>query len=175
MDITQDLVLQCKSFSELTRKLGRNPHNRITHQLRKHLTEKNISFSHFTKNGSTPIIRPSKICPVCNTKFEVKLRNDPNQITCSYSCSNVYFADRRSKPKNWKNYRTICWKYHVKKCIVCGEDKIVEVHHMDENNKNNDPKNLVPLCPTHHKYWHSRHRDLVRPQVEAFVFKNIKS
>ncbi len=42
---------------------------------------------------------------------------------------------------------------------------------MDENHENNDPQNLVPLCPTHHAYWHSRYRFLIENQVVAWVEK----
>jgi predicted HNH restriction endonuclease len=44
---------------------------------------------------------------------------------------------------------------------------------MDENRKNNNPSNLVPLCPTHHQYIHSRYRDEVLPIVEEYM-KNFK-
>ncbi len=33
----------------------------------------------------------------------------------------------------------------------CSTDFVLEVHHLDSNAYNNDPKNLVILCPTHHK------------------------
>jgi len=33
----------------------------------------------------------------------------------------------------------------------CKIDFVLEVHHRDSNRKNDDPKNLVILCPTHHK------------------------
>lgn len=169
MEITQELVSQCNSFAELSRCLGRTPHNRLTHQLRDKLTSLNISFSHFTRNGIVAMIPIKKLCPICKEEFEIGSGHDDKQITCSYTCANTYFARKRNK--NPKRYTTICWYNHEKKCVVCGEDKIVAVHHMDENNKNNDPKNLVPLCPTHHQYWHSRYRELIRSQVEKFLRK----
>ena len=167
MEITQELVLQCHSFAELTRKLGRNPHNRITHQLRDQLTCGGISFAHFSLNGSVKHVFSERVCPICQISFIPKY--DDEQITCSYSCSNTYFARKRNYPSRYKNYRTICWHHHDKKCAVCGEDKIVAVHHMDDDHTNNDPKNLVPLCPTHHVYWHSKYRSLIRDKVEAFI------
>lgn len=165
MEITQELVSQCHSFAELTRKLGRSPHSRINRQLKEKLTKNKMSFGHFTLNGVVPKIFPEKTCPICKTPFTPKYENE--QITCSYSCSNTYFARKRNP--NPKRYTTICWHHHEKKCVVCGENKIVAVHHMDENKKNNDPKNLVPLCPTHHGYWHSRYRNLIRDKVEKFL------
>ena len=77
---------------------------------------------------------------------------------------------------NWKenSYRTTCFHFHKKECIVCGENKIVEVHHLDENNKNNSPNNLIPLCPTHHKYLHSNYRYLIEDKVNEYIKDFIK-
>ena len=36
-------------------------------------------------------------------------------------------------------------------CQICGDWKYVEVHHKDGNHKNNDPINLITLCPFCHK------------------------
>lgn len=47
------------------------------------------------------------------------------------------------------------------------------VHHFDENKKNNTKENLIPLCPTHHQYWHSRYRFLVEGKIVKYI-KNFK-
>jgi len=60
-------------------------------------------------------------------------------------------------------------QYHEKKCIICGEKKIVESHHFDCDKNNNDPANLIPLCPTHHQYFHSQYRDLVEKQIITYL------
>jgi hypothetical protein len=103
---------------------------------------------------------PKKICPVCEKEFEKKSK------TCSHSCANVLFHSGEGNG-NWKEscYRTTCFLYHKKECIICGEKNIVHVHHFDENKKNNKPENLIPLCPTHHQYWHSRYRKLIEKKV----------
>ncbi|PIZ82634.1 hypothetical protein COX97_03825, partial [Candidatus Pacearchaeota archaeon CG_4_10_14_0_2_um_filter_05_32_18] len=45
-------------------------------------------------------------------------------------------------------------------CVACGFDKVVDLHHLDENNKNNSPNNLIGLCPNHHKMLHDfRYRE----------------
>jgi len=44
----------------------------------------------------------------------------------------------------------------AKKCVICGFNKIIELHHVDHNNKNNSEDNLVGLCPNHHKMVHHR-------------------
>lgn len=34
--------------------------------------------------------------------------------------------------------------------------------------EDNDPKNLVPMCPTHHQYMHSRFKSLINEKVENY-------
>ena len=34
-------------------------------------------------------------------------------------------------------------------CAICGASR-PQIHHIDENPANNDPLNLLPLCPNHH-------------------------
>ena len=101
-----------------------------------------------------------KECPVCNKIFSSE------SITCSYACSNTFFRSGYNHP-NWKEsaYRTTCFHYHEKKCIICGETNIVEVHHIDESKENNKPENLIPLCPTHHQYFHSRFKHEVKDKI----------
>jgi len=91
--------------------------------------------------------------------------------TCSRACSNVYFKDLRNERQNIKNYRTICFRHHQKECVVCGESKIVAVHHMNENRQDNSSKNLVPLCPTHHQYLHSKYKNEILPVVRKYLKK----
>ena len=116
-----------------------------------------------------------KECPVCNKKFKTSKGNKREKVVCSYSCSNTYFRSGENNP-NYKDefdgvkaYRKICFKHHPKKCCVCEFDHIVEVHHMDCNKQNNDPSNLIPLCPNHHRMFHSRYRQLVLPLIEKYI------
>lgn len=90
--------------------------------------------------------------------------------TCSRSCANTYFRSGKDNG-NFKgnNYQTICFYYHKKECIVCGENKIVAVHHNDHNHYNNDPQNLIPMCPTHHQYVHSRWKNEVQPIIDKYI------
>lgn len=108
------------------------------------------------------------VCPVCSTEFEVPRYLD--QVTCSYGCANSHFRSGEDHP-NWSEdyYRTTCFVHHDKECVVCGEDLIVEVHHLDHDRSNNGPDNLIPMCPTHHQYWHSRYRHLVEEQVLSYL------
>ena len=74
-----------------------------------------------------------------------------------------------------RNYRSICFRNHKKECIICREDNIVAVHHYDHNHSNNDPGNLVPLCPTHHQYVHSSFSDLVKEKIDSYVSSFLSS
>ena len=80
-----------------------------------------------------------KQCPVCDTLFITGKGSPREKMTCSYSCSNTYFRSGINNP-NWKedSYRSTCFHFHKKECVVCGENKVVEVHHLDENPKNNN-------------------------------------
>ena len=72
---------------------------------------------------------------------------------------------------NWKNesYQSTCFFYHGKKCLICEESKIVAAHHVNGNHNDNRPENLVPLCPTHHQYVHSKHKNEVQPSIEKYL------
>ena len=114
-----------------------------------------------------------RICPSCGNKFSVKRYK--KKVTCSNSCSNRHFRSGQNAT-NWKEdvdvgYRTVCFRHHEKKCVYCGEDKIVTVHHYDHNHDNNAPPNLIPLCPTHHQYVHSRYRYIVQPIIDEYIEK----
>jgi len=105
-------------------------------------------------------------CAVCGKPVKGKAK------TCSYSCSNTFFRSGEDNP-NWKDstYRSTCFAHHKKECIICGENKIVHVHHYDGNKNNNTPENLIPLCPTHHQYLHSRYKKLIFEQVKKYIEK----
>lgn len=120
------------------------------HELYCYLNPKNITYC--------------KVClkPIKNFKT--------NKATCSRSCSNTYYRKGEGNG-NWKSsaYRSTCFLYHKKECVVCGESNIIEVHHYDGNKNNNNPSNLIPLCPTHHQYWHSKYRQLIESIVNLYI------
>ena len=105
-----------------------------------------------------------KNCPVCEKLFYTY------SVTCSYSCANKMFRSGENHG-NWKegSYRTTCFLYHEKKCVVCDEKKVLHVHHVNKNTKDNRPSNLIPMCPTHHRYFHSIYADEVKPLIKAYL------
>lgn len=42
------------------------------------------------------------------------------------------------------------------KCQFCWSEKNIEVHHLDRNRKNNDPKNMLTLCRKCHREFHQK-------------------
>lgn len=131
---------------------------------------KSISLAGFANHKRA--CEKGKKCPICEIWFSGK------GTTCSRGCANSYFRSGLNNP-NWKasGYRTTCFLYHEFKCVVCGEDKILEVHHFDEDKGNNEPENLVPLCPTHHQYFHSRFQGLIIDKIVEYIenWKNTNS
>lgn len=110
-----------------------------------------------------------KICPVCKKHFTQR-KGEKQKICCCTACANTHFRSGLNNPgyKKKANYRTKCFHYHKYECIICGEKNIVAVHHFDENHKNNDVTNLIPLCPTHHNYMHSKYKTLILDKVLAY-------
>lgn len=103
-----------------------------------------------------------KNCEACKSIFYWKGRINTKYFLdarfCSKSCScSVGGKAKKAKYEKQPNcYRKIAFNVHEKKCIICGHDKIVAIHHYDHDKNNNDPKNLVPLCPNHHEMYHSK-------------------
>lgn len=166
-------ICLCFSYSDVCRHLSIPINGTGIRKAKNYCIENKLDTSHFdptrTQKLNSKYKKIKKLCPVCNTLFETT-NSKKEKMTCSYSCSNSHF---RQGPKNGKwnedAYRSTCFLYHKKECIICGEDKIVSVHHFDENHQNNNPKNLVPLCPTHHQYIHSSFRDLIYDKVKEYV------
>ena len=103
-----------------------------------------------------PIEKHKKICEICKNEYifegRIKTKAYEKSKFCSIKCS-------KSRQSWWNNnakkYRTIAFQHWDKKCSICGFDKVITIHHYDENNKNNDYKNLIPLCPNHHEMIHN--------------------
>jgi hypothetical protein len=164
-----EIVKTSFSKSEVCRKLGYPAGGAGFRKI--NLLLKEYDTTHFNGNRKIKYPRIGRVCPVCEKKFIVGNGDPKAKVTCSYACSNTYFRSGRNngsyKEEN-VTYRRLCFRFHKKECIVCGEDKIVAVHHYDENHQNNDPSNLIPLCPTHHCYVHSQHKDLVMKVIDDY-------
>jgi len=111
------------------------------------------------------------LCPICGNP------TNPGCTTCSRECRLEFFGP----PNIWDDsqltyYRTICFRHHEKKCIICDEENFLDAHHHDKNIENNHPINLVPLCILHHKYiHHPKLKYIVKECIEDYIDKFTKN
>jgi hypothetical protein len=171
MVMTKEEVLEvfktCRSKTQAGSELKRS--GSVINKL---IEKYDIDISHFGYKRPLKWEKINKECPVCGKEFEAQKGHPREKMTCSYACSNSHFRSGKDNPnfKNGKyNYRTICFLYHEKKCVICGEDKIVGVHHLNEDHQDNRPENLIPLCPTHHSYWHSNYKSEIEQRVLDYI------
>lgn len=97
-------------------------------------------------------------CDYCGKEFE-RLKSDLNDSKsglhfCSKECGNRYKNDLVKNTINSSDYRRNAFEHYEHKCAICGYDedeRVLEVHHIDENRQNNHIDNLIILCPICHK------------------------
>lgn len=163
-------------LSDCCKNLGLTPNGTGIRKTKSLIAKLEIDTSHFDRGKKNRKYKQvMKVCPVCQSEFQVLEGHPKQSSTCSYSCSNTLF---RSGERNGMydtnaihktNYVAVCFKYHKKECVICGENRIVAVHHYNENHDDDRVENLVPLCPTHHQYWHSRYQHLIKERVDNYV------
>ena len=163
----EDAVKDSKSYTELLKKFNKPKNGFYVSKFKKIVEEYQCDISHFEKTGKVN-------CQHCNKLFEVMLHDKSKRKFCSLKCANqkVRGAAIPKKEEDLygeKKFRLICFRYHEKKCVVCNESNVISVHHYDENHENNDPKNLIPLCPTHHVYMHSKFKHLIDEKVKEYI------
>ena len=183
-DVFDIVIKRSKSRSDVAKDIGISYYNGTIGKFINFLIKEYESdISHFCSHGGFKNTKwkVSIIpCPVCNTPFETKIGHPREQKTCSCSCSNTYFRTGTNNP-NWKecsseshSYRSTCFLYHKKKCIICGEKLVVAVHHFDGDRSNGSPENLIPLCMNHHQYYHSKYRYIVEQKIKDYRDNFIK-
>ena len=133
--------------------------------------DKETTIGNIKKHETSCYMNPVNIqrCQVCDNVIK---NYKTSKGTCSRACANTFFKSGEQNG-NWKGtqYQTLCFTQHKKECIICKEDKIVAVHHMNEDHEDNRIENLIPLCPTHHQYMHSRYKIEILPKVKEYIEK----
>ena len=105
-------------------------------------------------------------CAYCGKKFfkpNSKLENSRSGL---YFCCREHkdlaqsfnFDCKEIQPNHYnketsQQYRSKAFRNYEHKCLNCGwneDERILQVHHIDENRDNNDINNLCILCPTCH-------------------------
>ena len=117
---------------------------------------------------------PNHTCPNCGKKQRIKVKcawcekeieRTPSQVSKSqtgyfYCCQehgNLHKNLLRRMSGEWnssQNYRLKAFKEYPHRCFICGwdeDERILEVHHNDEDRTNNELTNLTILCPTCHR------------------------
>ena len=156
-------------FANHSRWCGKNPNRGYGKTICKHCGKE--KHNHVLRNHEKVCyLNPLNVrnCPVCD-----KIIKNSSSKTCGYKCSNVLFKKTGKNHPNWKedknDYRSICFREHGNKCIICNEEYVVEAHHLDRNRKNNSKNNLIPLCPTHHNYLHRGYEHLIKEKIESYI------
>ena len=175
----REVFASCYTKSDVCRQLGFPTNGTGMRKVNSLAEELDISTEHFDphyKSKQRKYPKIEKECPVCKEIFVASKGSPKEKTVCTRACANTYF---RSGPDNgrWSDdsYRSTCFHYHDKECVVCGEHRIVAVHHYDEDRTNNSPENLIPICPTHHEYVHSKYSHLVEDQIEKYRDKFIEN
>jgi hypothetical protein len=162
-------VKNSNSISGVIRSFNKPKNGYYASLFKKWIEHYKCDCSHFI--GDSEFVNIS--CQHCQKEFQVLESQKNKRKFCSLLCANQKVRGC-ALPKPWEEldgkekHRRICFRYHEKKCVVCGEQNIVAVHHYDENHNNDDPKNLIPVCPTHHMYLHSRYKDMVSKKVNDY-------
>lgn len=159
------LVNSSYSKAEICRKLKIPYGGQTTNAIKQRMSKLNLSFKPKCVHP-----RVKRNCPVCGKKFETYNGSRGEKITCSYSCSNTYFRSGTNNGMHQKSptYRTICFSNWPKKCILCNESRIIEVHHLNGDHSDNSKDNLIPLCPTCHQLIHTKkYHNSIDLQIKA--------
>ncbi len=88
----------------------------------------------------------TSVCKRCNKRKEIHAKG-----LCASCYNNVYHSENNKAYSQRKRNKIdlVLYKRLTEKCIICGFDKIVQIHHIDFNKKNNSQENLIGLCPNH--------------------------
>ncbi len=111
-------------------------------------------------------------CFICKKIIYKSLKDLKNSKSkkyfCSTICSNKWIGkqQRSNNHPNWKggmsSYKNILKRTkNEKKCFLCNKNdvRILCVHHIDKNRKNNNIKNLTWLCRNCHFLVHNYSKD----------------
>lgn len=120
------------------------------------------------------------LCQYCRKKFQTsnaqmhKINHGIDcEMFCSKSCADNAHRERMIKDgnPNWKGGAEVYTAEFKKvigpkvkkkdggKCVVCGSRRQLVCHHIDENPRNNDLKNLVTLCRKDHSVLHKSNQN----------------
>ena len=139
-------------FSEMVIKICLNCKSEKEHHA------KGLCYTCYKKLNWKPKI---KTCHRCKRKLAIHAKG-----LCA-GCYNLTFHLEKSKAYNQRKRNNVnlqTFRKVTKQCALCEFDKIVDIHHIDLNKSNNSLRNLVGLCPNHHRMIHNHN---FRPEIFA--------
>jgi len=96
---------------------------------------------------------PLRVCKLCR-----QLKHHQAKGLC-FNCyqrnSARYNKIRDFNFRKWHNIGLKEWEEITEKCMICGFDKVIELHHLDKDHSNKSSQNLIGLCPNHHRMLHN--------------------
>lgn len=122
----------------------------------------NIRYHQCPNCGENSVKRDKYECAYCGREVYRRpsdvAKNISGKFYCSRECGNLAKNQFREESGEWLNshstYRKRALQAYPHKCLVCGwdeDERILEVHHIDENREHNEVENLCILCPTCHR------------------------
>lgn len=109
-------------------------------------------------------------------------RSKSGKFFCDKSCQTAWRNQEFIGPKhaNWKNgrhaYRSVLPRNGIEKvCTLCKttDVRVMAVHHIDQNRKNNDVSNLAWLCHNCHHLVH-HHKEEVKKFSENLLLLKLR-
>lgn len=112
--------------------------------------------------GGNSVKKDKYECAYCGKEIYRRpseiLKNISGKFYCSRECGNIAKNKFREESGEWLNststYRRRAFQTYSHECLVCGwneDERILEVHHIDENREHNEIENLCILCPICHR------------------------
>lgn len=92
------------------------------------------------------------ICPECKRE---KTHHGKGLCASCYTRVHGYEHIKRYNARKYHDLSLELYRQITQFCVSCSFSKIVELHHLDGDKKNNSSNNLVGLCPNCHKMIHS--------------------
>ena len=95
--------------------------------------------------------------PKVNCKICGELKNHKAKGMCGNCFLKRFHYDavKEHKTRKYHNISLRLYRKVTKQCIICDFNRIVELHHIDDDHNNSSTDNLVGLCPNHHKMIHN--------------------
>lgn len=103
---------------------------------------------------------PCDRCGKLVYRTESQLRRTNGRVHCSASCATADYNSQFRRGKDSpvyvdgnRSYRTTALLHYGAVCECCGfseDERLLDVHHIDENHNHNEIPNLMVLCPLCH-------------------------